>query len=128
MHESVIQRAVRQAVVDIGISRRASCHTFRHSFATHLIEDGYDIRTIQELLGHKDVKTTMIYTHVLNRPGTLGVRSPADVLWRPSLTGLPDSRRRSLQSNILPAPIPPSHQLESGEADVEPFEDLEDDF
>jgi hypothetical protein len=70
----------------------------------------------------------MIYTHVLNRPGTLGVRSPADVLWRPSLTGLPDTRRRSSQSNILPAPIPPSHQLESGEADTEPFEDLEDDF
>ncbi len=128
MHESVIQRAVRQAVIDIGISRRASCHTLRHSFATHLIEDGYDIRTIQELLGHKDVKTTMIYTHVLNRPGTLGVRSPADVLWSPSLTGLPDTRRRPSQSNILPAPIPPSHQVESGEADAEPFENRDDDF
>ena len=128
LHESVVQRAVHQAVVDIGISRRASCHTFRHSFATHLIEDGYDIRTIQELLGHKDVKTTMIYTHVLNRPGTLGVRSPADVLWRPSLTGLPDTRRRSSQSNVLGAPIPPSHQLESGEADAAPFENLDDDF
>lgn len=128
MHESVIERAVRQAVVDIGIPRRASCHTLRHSFATHLIEDGYDIRTIQELLGHKDVKTTMIYTHVLNRPGTLGVRSPADVLWRPSLTGLPDTRRRSSQSNILTPPISPSHQLETGEIVADPLEDLDDDF
>jgi integrase len=65
LDESVIQRAVRQAVIPIGISRRASCH----AFATHLIEDGYDIRPIQELLSHKDVKTTMIYTHVLNRRG-----------------------------------------------------------
>ena len=64
-----MQRAVKQAVRDVGLSQAASCHTFRHSFATHLIEDGYDIRTVQELLGHKDVKTTMIYTHVLNRGG-----------------------------------------------------------
>ena len=126
MHESVVQRAVRQAVVDIGISRRASCHTFRHSFATHLIEDGYDVRTIQELLGHKDVRTTMIYTHVLNR--TLGVRSPADVLWRPGLAGLQDSRRRALQSNTPAVAIPPSHQLEPGEADTDGPEDTDDDF
>lgn len=77
LHESVVQRHVRDAVRLAGITKRASCHTFRHSFATHLLEDGYDIRTIQELLGHKNVATTMIYTHVLNRGGR-GVTSPLD--------------------------------------------------
>jgi integron integrase len=79
LHESVIQKAVNESARKAGIPKPATCHSLRHSFATHLLEDGYDIRTVQELLGHRDVSTTMIYTHVLNRGGR-GVYSPADRL------------------------------------------------
>ena len=77
LHPSAVQRAVSEAGRKSGVGQRVTCHAFRHSFATHLLEDGYDIRTVQELLGHSNVATTMIYTHVLNRGG-LGVRSPLD--------------------------------------------------
>jgi integron integrase len=77
--ESILQKAFKQAVEEAGLTKRATCHTLRHSFATHLLEAGYDIRTVQELLGHTDVRTTMVYTHVLNRGGR-GVKSPVDDL------------------------------------------------
>jgi integron integrase len=79
LHESVLQRAVKRAASEAGLDKRITCHTFRHSFATHLLERGHDIRTVQELLGHRDVTTTMIYTHVL-RYGARGVRSPLDAM------------------------------------------------
>ncbi len=119
LHETVIQRAVKQAVRDVGISRVASCHTFRHSFATHLLAEGYDIRTIQDLLGHKDVKTTMVYTHVLNRAGGRGIESPADVLFGRSIRAQADSRQLVLPPKLLPP-------ADSVDSDLEPGEEAEE--
>ena len=122
-----MQRVVRDAVIRARLAKPVGCHTFRHSFATHLIQDGYDIRTVQELLGHKDVKTTMIYTHVLNRAG-VGVRSPADALWKSIPPASLDSRLLSSQPNSLRNEIPPSHQLEAGEQFEQGWSDSDDDF
>jgi integron integrase len=96
VHETVLQRAVHDAVKSAGLTKRVTCHTFRHTFATQLLEAGYDIRTVQELLGHTDVRTTMLYTHVLNRGG-FGVRSPAD---------MPLGSRNAVSTQRLPPRTP----------------------
>ena len=95
IQDQAFQRAFRQAVRDAGLVKPATPHTLRHSFATHLLESGYDIRTVQELLGHSDVQTTMIYTHVLNR-GAGGVRSPLDL-------ADPELRREARKISEIPA-------------------------
>lgn len=91
VHEKIVQRAVQYAVVRAGLAQPASYHTLRHCFATHLLEDGYDIRTLQELLGHPEVKTTMIYTHVMAR-GAGGVKSPLDRVAPAQDSALPPTR------------------------------------
>jgi integron integrase len=103
LHESVVQKAVTKAVRRAGLTKPASCHSLRHSFATSLLEDGYDMRTVQALLGHADVRTTMIYLHVMNR-GALGVRSPFDRQLPPCVV-VGRAPRSQPRTNLLPARI-----------------------
>jgi integron integrase len=110
LDETALQRAVKQAAQKAGLRKRVSCHTLRHSFATHLLQNGYDIRTVQELLGHKDVRTTMIYTHVLQRGG-LAVKSPLD-----------ETRERKGEYDTFPGGL--AARLEAGRTGVKsPLDD-----
>jgi Phage integrase family len=120
LHESVLQRAVRQAVRDLGIKKPVNFHTFRHAFATHLLEKGYDIRTIQEVVGHSDVKTTMIYTHLLNRTGGRGDPKPRGqpVTSVPGPAGRPDVRLQFSQPNRGTVSHPGVSQDDEGSEDA----------
>src|SRR5258708_14792619 len=112
LHETVVQRAFREALRRAGIPKRSTCHTLRHSFATHLLEDGYNIRAVQQLLCHFNVSPTLIYTHVLNRDGR-GVRSPMDRL---VTRGAPATLPMALPPNrqLLSLPIPPAQPASTG--------------